>query len=145
MLAVLVVILVADVVDLLKGALLGQLVKATGVEQGVDVLAVLEALAHHLQVLLKVGVVDVQVAAAPYRLLLLLLHRHLSHSLKFWHIFGLSFKVFNARFGGDLKALFFLLHIDIVSCTQDRILGCFLSLVIYVVILVFITKPSKCL
>ena len=81
MIAITIVVLVAYVMYLLKRALLGQLIKATGVEQRVDVLPVLEALSHNLKVRFEVGVVNVQVT--PYSPgPPLLLHWHFSHSLE---------------------------------------------------------------
>ena len=95
MLAIAVVVLVADVMDLFQRAVLGQLVKSTRIEQRVHVLPMLEALPHNLKVRFEIGVVDVQVTACSPSLFPLVLDWHFSYSLELWHFVRLCIEVLN--------------------------------------------------
>lgn len=86
-----VVVLVADVMDLLQGAMFGQLIKTASSKQRVDVLAVLEILPNDLKIFFKIGIIDVQVAPTP--LFSFLLNGHFSDSLQPRHFISLGVEV----------------------------------------------------
>ena len=86
-----IVVLVTYVMYLLQRAVLGQLVKAARSEQRVHVLPVLEALPYDLEILFKIGIMDVEVTLTS--LFSLLLYWHLSDSLEPWHLISLSIEI----------------------------------------------------